>query len=119
MKIYSSKPDGNESADIEPARYFNLALTQIKEISEWMTTADQGAQPLLVHLDMYLHISTKYPDMAKWRLKSLEITRVKEIFFNWYERCQKKIPNQFRSEIKESAIEIFDKIEKLSNGEIK
>jgi hypothetical protein len=116
MRIYSSKPDGNESADLEPARYFNLALTQIKEISEWMTTADEGAQPLLVHLDMFLHISTKYPDMAERRLRNLEIARVREVFFDWYERCQKKIPSQFRSEIKESATEIFDRLEKVANG---
>src|SRR6187431_3795535 len=105
MKIYSSKPDGNESADLEPARYFNLALAQIKSISEWMITADQGAQPLLVHLDMYLHISTKYPEMAERRLQGLDIAGVRAVFFDWYERCQKKIPSQFRSEIKESAIE--------------
>ena len=117
MKFYSSKPDGNQSADLEPARYFNLALTQIEKISEWMITADQGAQPLLVHLDMYLHISTKYPDMAERRLQGLEIARVREIFFDWYERCQKKIPSQFRSEIKESAIDIFDRLEKIANGE--
>lgn len=35
MKIYSTAPEGNEAADLENARYFNLALKQINSASQW------------------------------------------------------------------------------------
>lgn len=114
MKIYSAEPDGNESADIEPARYFNFAIEQIEEITEWMRTSDKAAQPLLVHLDIFLHLARKYPGMAKRRVLKLNIPEIKAIFYDWYERCHKKIPKQFREGIKLSADEIFKNLEEIS-----
>lgn len=114
MKVYSAAPDGNESADLEPARYFNLAIEQIKQITEWMKTADRAAQPLLLHLDMFLYLAKKYPGMAERRVMSLDIPDVKSTFYDWYERCNKKIPKQFREDIKISADEIFKSLEDIA-----
>lgn len=36
MKIFSTTPDGNEMADLEPAMYLNLAIKQIEEAEEWL-----------------------------------------------------------------------------------
>ncbi|WP_437639473.1 hypothetical protein [Sorangium sp. So ce854] len=114
MKIFSAAPDGNESADLEPARYFNLAIEQVKQITEWMKTADRAAQPLLVHLDIFLYLAKKYPDMAESRVLGLNIPDIKTTFYEWYERCHKKIPKQFREEIRRSADDIFVNLEKLA-----
>jgi hypothetical protein len=35
MKIFSTAPEGNEMAEMENARYFNLALKQAGENAEW------------------------------------------------------------------------------------
>ncbi|OCA77150.1 hypothetical protein BBI01_01420 [Chryseobacterium artocarpi] len=34
MKIYNAHPEGNEMASLEPARYFNLAIEQVEQISD-------------------------------------------------------------------------------------
>ena len=52
MKVYSTAPEGNQMADLEPARYFNLAIKQIQEAEEWLRTAEESCQPLLVHIDV-------------------------------------------------------------------
>lgn len=114
MKIRSAAPDGNESADLEPARYFNLAIKQITEITQWMKTADRAAQPLLVHLDIFLYLAKKYPHMAESRVDSLDVPDIKVTFYDWYERCHKKIPKQFREDIKLSADGLFEDLERLA-----
>lgn len=114
MKIFSAAPEGNESADMEPARYLNLAIEQINKITEWMKTADRAAQPLLVHLDIFILLAKKYPDVAELRMDGLDIPEIKTTFYDWYERCHKKIPKQFRDEIKLSADEIFKSLEDIA-----
>ena len=114
MRIRSAAPDGNESADLEPARYFNLAIQQMTSITEWMKTADRAAQPLLVHLDIFLYLAKKYPDMAESRVDSLDVADMKSTFYGWYERCHKKIPKQFRENIKLSADNLFEDLERLA-----
>jgi hypothetical protein len=113
MKIYSSASDGNESADLEPARYFNLAIEQIKEVEVWMRDTMEPAQGLLVHLDIFIHLSKKYPDMAKRRKRSLNVLEIKETFNKWYERCSGKIPKQFREGIKANADQLFSEMEAI------
>ena len=40
MRIFSTAPEGNEMAELENARYINLALRQIEENVEWLKTAN-------------------------------------------------------------------------------
>ncbi|MGY3793365.1 hypothetical protein [uncultured Aquimarina sp.] len=115
MKVFSSAPDGNEAADLAPARYFNLAIKQILEIEEWMRTAKQAAQPLLVHIDAFVYFSKKYPDMAKRRIRKIDIDQVKTTFDDWYERCSSKIPAEFRDGIRENADELFSELQNIAN----
>jgi hypothetical protein len=49
MKIYSTAPEGNQMADLEPARYFNLAIEKIQEVEEWLRSTDDAYQPLLIN----------------------------------------------------------------------
>ncbi|WP_437962719.1 hypothetical protein WME76_46695 (plasmid) [Sorangium sp. So ce119] len=114
MKIFSAAPDGNESADLEPARYFKLAIEQINSITAWMKTADRAAQPLLVHLDIFLYLAKRYPTSAELLVSSLNIPDIKATFYDWYDRCHKKIPKQFREEIKVSADDLFENLERLA-----
>jgi len=115
MKIYSSAPDGNEAADLAPARYFNLAIKQIQEIEEWMRTTKQAAQPLLVHIDAFVYFSKKYPEMAERRAQKIDIKKVKETFDAWYERCNSKISSEYREGIRKNADELFSELSKIAN----
>ena len=53
MKVYSTAPEGNQMADLGPARYFNLAIKQIQEAEEWLRTSEDACQSLLVHIDIF------------------------------------------------------------------
>lgn len=100
MKIYSTEPEGNQMADVEPARYFNLAIKQLKEGEVWLRTSNETCQPVLVHIDILIHLSKKYPEMAKERMENLNRNQLKETFYLWLVRCEKKIPANFRDCIK-------------------
>ncbi|WP_316633147.1 hypothetical protein [uncultured Flavobacterium sp.] len=113
MKIYSTAPEGNQMADLEPALYFNTAIEQILEVEEWLRTADEACQPLLVHIDVFVYLSKKYPEMANRRVAKLNRVQIKETFYTWFERCGKKIPASFREGIKESADVLFSELEKI------
>lgn len=113
MKIYNTAPEGNQMADLEPARYFNLAIQQIIEVEEWLRTSQEACQPLLIHIDVFVYLSKKYPEMANRRVAKLNRSQIKETFYAWFERCGKKIPAGFRDGIKESADALFSELEKI------
>lgn len=113
MKVYSAAPEENQMADLEPARYFNLAIKQILEVEEWLRTADEASQALLVHIDVFVYLSKKYPEMANRRVAKLNRNQIKETFYAWFERCGKKIPASFRDGVKESADLLFSELDKI------
>ncbi|RVU01209.1 hypothetical protein EOD41_04380 [Mucilaginibacter limnophilus] len=113
MKIYSAAAEDNEMAKLEPARYFNLAIEQINDIKEWMRTSSEGVQPLLVHIEIFLLLSKRYPELASRRVAKLNRKELKEIFAIWYERNLNKIPLEFQAGINASAEELFSELEKL------
>ncbi|GAB3022799.1 hypothetical protein GCM10027051_29520 [Niabella terrae] len=113
MKLYNTSPEGNELASMEPVRYFNLAIDHINEIAQWLKTSEEIAQPLLVHMDIFIYLSKKYPEMAKRRAKKINITELKVEFYSWYERVEKKIPVKFRSGTKQIGEELFEQLEML------
>ncbi|KQB37434.1 hypothetical protein [Flavobacterium aquidurense] len=113
MKIFSTAPEGNQMADLEPARYFNLAIQQIQEAEEWLRTAEVVTQPLLVHIDVFVYLSKKYPEMANRRVAKLNRSQIKETFYTWFERSGKKISASFRDGIKESADTLFLALDKI------
>jgi hypothetical protein len=113
MKIYSTAPEGNQMADLEPARYFNLAIQQIQEAEEWLRTSQEACQHLLVHVDAFVYFSKKYPEMGNRRVEKLNRNQIKETFYAWFERCSKRIPASFRDGIKESADKLFSELDKI------
>lgn len=113
MKIYGIKPDENQMANLEPARYFNLAVEQINEAEEWLRTTNDICQPLLIHVDIFVYLSRKYPEMAGRRIQKVNVEQVRKTFDDWYDRTSKKIPAQFREGIRESATQLFDALAAL------
>lgn len=113
MKVYSNAPEGNQMADLEPARYFNVAIEEIQESEEWLRTSEESCQALLVHIDVFVYLSKKYPEMANRRVAKLNRKQLKETFYAWFERCGKKIPAKFRDGVKESADALFSELEKI------
>lgn len=113
MKVYSTAPEGNQMADLEPARYFNVAIEEIQEVEQWLRTSEEACQALLVHIDVFVYLSKKYPEMANRRVAKLNRSQLKETFYAWFERCGKKIPAKFRDGVKESADALFSELDKI------
>ena len=113
MKVYSTAPDGNEAADLEPAHYFNLAEKRLQKSYEHIIQTDKPVQVLLVNLDILLHLSKKYPALANLTIQREEAAKWKQGFYDWYARCSAKIPAKFREGIKESADALFAELEQL------
>lgn len=114
LKIYSTAPNGNEAADMEDALYMNLAISKLKEESVRMKTADMPVQIMLAHIDILLHLSDKFIEGAHLSIKSKDVKDWKETFYDWFERCKAKIPAKFRDGIKQSADELFDRLEEVA-----
>jgi hypothetical protein len=110
-KIFDATPQGNEAADIEPARYFNLAIEQINEAEVWMRDTKEVAQPLLLHIEVFVMLAKKYKDLAKGRAKKLDIPQIKKTFNEWFERV--KIPAQFKAGIKASGDQLIAELEAI------
>lgn len=108
MKIYSALPEGNEMASLEPGRYFNLGIEQVKQIVVWMKEATDPTQPLLIHLDILLLLSERYPSVADDCIYELDLEEIRNVFLKWHERSSSKIPAKFREEIRESGIKIIE-----------
>ncbi|MBO0933305.1 hypothetical protein [Fibrella aquatilis] len=115
MKIYNTLPDGNEAADMEPAHYFNLAINQLNKSEEHLRNTDKAIQVMLVHIDILVYLSEKYPRMANLRLEKIKIQQWKGSFYSWYERCSSKIPVSYRQGIKDSADSLFEELLKYGH----
>lgn len=113
MKIYSTAPDGNEAADMEPAHYFNLAFQQLEKSRVDMLSSSSSVQTMLVHLDILICISKKYPRLANILIEKKTIQGWRETFNDWFNRSYKKIPIAFREGIYQSASELFDAIDEF------
>ncbi|WP_136668195.1 hypothetical protein [Flavobacterium sp. H122] len=111
MKYYNSLPEGNEMASMEPVRYFNLGIQQINEIVEWLKTTNEPVQPILVHLEVLLVLSKRYPQSAEDTLYRINLKEIKVVFLEWFERCGSKIPAKYRQEVKENGENIIKELE--------
>ena len=61
MRIFSTAPEGNEMAELENARYINLALRQIEENVEWLKTANKPVQAVMTHIDILVSLAKRFP----------------------------------------------------------
>jgi hypothetical protein len=110
-KIFNASPEGNETSDIAPARYFNLAIEQINLAETWLRDTKEVAQPLLLHIEVFVLLAKRYPDLAKGRARKLDIPQIKKTFNEWFERV--KIPKEFADGIKSSGDKLIAELEKV------
>lgn len=69
MKIFSTAPEGNEMAELENARYINLALKQIDENIEWLKTSNKPTQAVLTHIDVLVMLAKRFSVNANLLIK--------------------------------------------------
>jgi len=115
MKIFSTAPEGNEMAELENARYFNLALRQIEENAEWLKTTDKPTQALLTHIDILNMLAKRFTIDANLSIRKDKVQEWKQIFNDWFERCGRKIPAKFREGIKANSVELFKELEQYGH----
>ena len=106
MKVYGIKPWENEMADIASAWHVHYAIEQINEMNEWLKTANKPAQAMLFHIDVLLMLIRRFPECCSMVKKDLVIEWEKT-FNDWFERCGKKIPSEYREGIRENARDLF------------
>ena len=111
-KIKGIKPEDNTKADLVPLQYFNFALENVQkaEASLKVLKYDDGCQYLLVNLDMLITICKKYPITAASSIYELKRKQLKETFYDWWKRNEKKIPVKYREGIKECADSLFNEL---------
>lgn len=73
MKIFSTAPEGNEMAELENARYINLALKQIDENIEWLKTANKPTQAVLTHIDILVMLAKRFTVDANLLIKKEKV----------------------------------------------
>jgi hypothetical protein len=111
-KVYGILPEENTSADIIPGRYFNFVFENIQKAEESLNIqdSDNGCQFLLVNLEILIMLSERFPNVAARKIYVLKRKQLKETFYTWYERNEKKIPAKYRAGIKETADNLFRKL---------
>ncbi|WP_295116520.1 hypothetical protein [uncultured Chitinophaga sp.] len=113
MTFYNGTPTGNQHADLEPARYVHLAINQIREIAEFYKTSDKPVHVMLVHVEMLLYILDKVPHMSHL-VKQPEVKEWMDAFYNWFART--KLPAKHKPEIKQSADDLFARVQALKEN---
>ena len=112
MRIFSTAPEGNEMAELENARYINLALRQIEENIEWLKTANI---PVMTHIDILVSLAKRFPVNANLLIKKEKVQEWKKVFNDWFERCGNKIPAKYREGIKTNSDELFIQLEQYGH----
>jgi hypothetical protein len=115
MKIFSSKPNGNEVAEYVGTDYLKFSIQMIEESTNWLKDAKIAAQPVLAHIEMLLMIAEKYRVDANLLIRKERVKEWKDIFYAWFDRCGGKIPAKFRDDIKQSADDLFAELDALGH----
>lgn len=115
MKIFSTAPEGNEMAELENARYINLALKQIDENIEWLKTTNKPTQAVLTHIDILVMLAKRFTVNANLLIKKEKVQEWKKVFNDWFERCGNKIPTKYRDGIKANSCELFRELEQYGH----
>ncbi|WP_315321299.1 hypothetical protein [Prevotella aurantiaca] len=115
MKIFSTAPEGNEMAELENARYINLAIKQIDQNIEWLKTTDKPTQAVLTHIDILVWLARRFNVNANLLIKKDKVQDWKKVFNEWFDRCGHKIPTKFREGIKTNSQELFKELEQYGH----
>ncbi|MDM5248714.1 hypothetical protein [Lysinibacillus sp. G4S2] len=116
MRIFGTKPEDNDAAEKENARYIILAIEEINKSNEWLKNTDKPYQVMLTHIDILLMLARKFPVNANLLIKQYRTKEWKETFNEWFNRCEKKIPSKYREGIKANADELFTELEEYGNN---
>ncbi len=111
MKIFNATPSGNEVAEFVGTDYLKFSINMIEESVSWLKKTRKVAQPLLAHIEILLIISKKYTVDANLLIRKERVQEWKEVFYDWYDRVNKKISEKFRQGIKASADELFEELD--------
>ncbi|MEC5146008.1 hypothetical protein [Chitinophaga sp. 212800010-3] len=112
-KIYGKLPIENEAADLAPSIFINRAVDEINKTIEWMKSSKEAAQPLLVFIEILLMFPAKFPSEKGYIRRKITVPEWKAVFDEWYERVNKKIPEEYRAVTRTTADELFAQLEKL------
>lgn len=115
MKIFSTAPEGNEMAELENARYINLAIKQIDQNIEWLKTTDKPIQAVLTHIDILVWLARRFTVNANLLIKKDKVQDWKKVFNEWFDCCGHKIPTKFREGIKTNSQELFKELEQYGH----
>ena len=115
MKIYNVKPNGNENAEYVGTDYLKFSLSMIEDDIDWLKKTKDVAQSLLANIELLLLISERYRVDANLLIKKDQVTKWQEVFNKWYERVNKRIPDEFREGIRKSAEELFAELEQYGH----
>lgn len=115
MKIFSTAPEGNEMAELENARYINLAIKQIDQNIEWLKTTDKPIQAILTHIDILVWLAHRFTVNANLLIKKDKVQDWKKVFNEWFDCCGHKIPTKFREGIKTNSQELFKELEQYGH----
>lgn len=116
LRIFGTKPEDNDAAEKENARYIILAIEEINKSNEWLKNTDKPYQVMLTHIDILLMLARKFPVNANLLIKQYRTKEWKETFNEWFNRCEKKIPSKYREGIKANADELFTELEEYGNN---
>ena len=101
-------------AELENARYINLALRQIEENIEWLKTANKPVQAVMTHIDILVSLAKRFCQ-CKLLIKKEKVQEWKKVFNDWFERCGNKIPAKYREGIKTNSDELFIQLEQYGH----
>lgn len=90
MKIYGDGIYDNERADLVFIAYIEFSLKKIQEHIEWLENTNEICQAVLGYIDMLLFVSEKSPSDLTGRLKESEVAQWKNVFYDWFNRVEKK-----------------------------
>ena len=116
MKIYGDGNYDNERADLVFIAYIEFSLKKIQEHIEWLENTNEICQAVLGYIDMLLFVSEKSPSDLTGRLKESEVAQWKNVFDDWFNRVEKKIPNKYKNSIRVNADILFDKLKENANS---
>lgn len=115
MAMTSGRPEGNELAEAAAVDMIKYALRMLEDVTPWMVDAKGPAQPMLAILDMLVFIGEKYPYDINLLLRKEQIEQWKSLFYQWFDRNEKKISIKHREELRHHAALLFEQLERYGH----
>ncbi|MCK0206366.1 hypothetical protein [Ornithobacterium rhinotracheale] len=115
MKFSGSGTFENERANTVTLNYIGFALNEIKGDIKEMRESNNPLQILLGDIQVLISLIEICPYNISGRLKSSEVDEWQNCFNEWFERVKNKIPKEYRSDIKQDSVRLFDELRKYAH----